>query len=363
MSRRAVILSGSLGLGHDVISQVLTSSLEGLGWQSRTLDCMSLLGPLNAKVAIRVFRRLSSTPGVYDSLHFAHLRPGGREVRAIDRAAAKRLVPALRKEIEAEPPDLVISAFATGASAAAKIAGDSPGRRTIVLCTDVCLHRLWVWEETDLFLVTSGAAAASVRRYVPRAKIAIVPPPVRDAFYRAPPQAEARKIFEVPQDAPCVFVMGGGWGLGPLADTSRALAVDGVHVLAVAGHNKKLAKRLNGLAREMPTLHAFGFTDRVPELMAASDLVLSTPGATTCSEARVLGRPLVLLDVIPGHGRENLQHELEVGDAEVCDARPASVTASVLAALDRVERPMPTVVRPHGEWDEAFASALASLGF
>jgi processive 1,2-diacylglycerol beta-glucosyltransferase len=361
MTRRAVVLSGSLGLGHDVISQVLTSSLEGLGWQSRTLDCMGMLGPLNAKLGDRVFRRLTSMPGVYDSLHFAHLRPGSRLARAIDRSATKRLVPALRAELEAEPADLVISAFATGASAAAKLVGDSPAHRTIVLCTDVCVYRFWVWEQIDLFLVTSEAAAASVRRYVPRAEIAIVPSPVRDSFYRAPAQPEARRALGVPEEAPCVLVMGGGWGLGPLADTARALVEEGVHVLAVAGQNHKLSERLRSLGAEAPALHAFGFTDRVPELMAAADLVLSTPGATTCSEARVVGRPLVLLDVVPGHGRENLQHELELGDAEACDASPASVTASVTAALERVERPLRTGARPAGEWERAFARALASL--
>ena len=66
----------------------------------------------------------------------------------------------------------------------------------------------------------------------------------------------------------------------------------------------------------------FGFTDRVPELMAAADLVVALPGATTCSEARVVGRQLLLLDVMPGHGRDNLLHELELGGAHVCLPTP-----------------------------------------
>lgn len=45
MAERAVILSGSLGLGHDVVSEVLSASLARLGWESRTLDCMGMLGP------------------------------------------------------------------------------------------------------------------------------------------------------------------------------------------------------------------------------------------------------------------------------------------------------------------------------
>jgi UDP-N-acetylglucosamine:LPS N-acetylglucosamine transferase len=351
-----------LGLGHAVIADVLTDSLVRAGWEVRTLDCMSLLGPVAGKVGERVFRRLTDLPGLYDGLHFAHFRPGSRLATRIDRSATKRLVPALRRELERSPADLVISVFATGASAVAKLDPDAAPRHRVVLCTDVSVYRFWVWDPLDLYLVTSPAAAASVRRYVPRAHVAVVPPPVRPDFYLAPSQEDARRPLGIPPEAPCVLSMGGGWGLGPLEETARALAAAGVHVLAVAGHNRSLERRLRTLADAVPNLRVYGFTDRVPQLMAAADLVLTTPGATTCSEARVMGRNLVLFDVVPGHGRDNLQHELELGGADVCDPEPSRLTECVLAALDRVERPLPTVIRPRGEWDRAFTAALASIG-
>ena len=103
---------------------------------------------------------------------------------------------------------------------------------------------------------------------------------------------------------------------------------------------------------------ARGFS--IVELMVACDVVVTLPGATTCGEARAVGRRLVLLDAMPGHGRENLQHELELGGADACNPRPSDLTASVLAALDRAASPLPG--RPAGEWDRAFAAALASIG-
>jgi hypothetical protein len=63
---------------------------------------------------------------------------------------------------------------------------------------------------------------------------------------------------------------------------------------------------------------------------------------------------------MPGHGRENLQHELELGGADACNPRPSDLTASVLATLDRAQDPLPA--HPAGEWDRAFAAALASIG-
>ena len=166
-------------------------------------------------LANRLFNRLVAIPGLYDGLHFAHLRTGkpagGPDGPRVQRQAGAR--PAGRTG--RQPADLVLSVFATGASAAARLKAEMPGLRTVVLCTDVAVHRIWAAEGTDLFLVTSAAAAASVRRYLPRAPVAVVPPPVRPEFYAAPPQEQARKALGIPPEGFCVLVIDSGWGFGP----------------------------------------------------------------------------------------------------------------------------------------------------
>ena len=205
-------------------------------------------------------------------------------------------------------------------------------------------------------MVTSPAAAAAVRRYAPRLPVAILPSPVRAAFYQVPGQAQARTVLGLAPDARCVLLMGGGWGLGPLVETAWAMADRGVTVLAVAGHNERLGRSLAEAARCQPGLIPFGFTEHIPLLMAAADMVLTTPGATTCSEARVVGRPLMLLDVMPGHGRDNIQHQLELGRADVCDPDPARLVACVLAALERSGPPDRETPEP-----ECFADTLIQV--
>lgn len=360
MPKRAVILSGSLGSGHDTVSEVLTSSLASLGWESRTLDCMGLLGPSAGRAGDWVFRRLMARPGVFDGLHFAHLRTGSRLAAAMNGAATPRLVAALRQDLRRTPADLLISVFAAGVPAAAELAASRPQLRTAVLCPDALPHALWVRDGIGLFLVTSAVAAAGVRRYVPGARTALVPPPVRRAFYRATPQSTARAPLGIPPGARCVLLMGGGWGLGPVEGAARALAAAGVQVLAVAGRNRRLEARLRALAAASPRVHAYGFTPDIAGLMRASDLIVTLPGALTCGEARAAGRGLMLVDAMPGHGRENVQHELGLGGAEVCSPRPADITRSVLAALDPPRPARPG--RPAADWDEAFAAAMASIG-
>ena len=361
MSQDAVLLTGSLGLGHEMMTRSCVELLQRSGWRTRSLDSMSLLGRRSGAAGERLFGRLVAVPGVYDALHFAHLRTGSRLADVMDRVASARLGPALQADLDRQPADLVLSVFATGASAAAKLKARAPARRTVVLCTDVAVHRLWVEPGTDLFIVTSAAAAASVRRYLPRAVVSVVPSPVRSAFYAAPAQDAARAALGVPPDTPCVLVIDSGWGFGRLVESVSLLAGAGVQVLAVAGRQQAVERQLRELARTTPRVRALGFTNRVPELMAAADVVVALPGATTCSEARVVGRRLLLLDVMPGHGRDNLQHELELGDADVCGPAPAGVAASALALLDDVPRPAPrggSVPR----WEPAFLAALQGIG-
>src|SRR4029077_12545665 len=207
---------------------------------------MSLLGPWSGGAGEQMFNRLVAIPGLYDGLHFAHLRTGSRLADRMDRASRAGLVPALRAELKRQPADLVLSVFATGASAAGALKAEMPGLRTVVLCTDVAVHRIWAAEGTDLFLVTSAAAAAAVRRYLPRAPVAVVPPPVRPEFYAAPPREQARKALGIPPGGFCVLVIDSGWGFGPLVESVSALAGAGVHMLAVAGRDPGVQARRPG---------------------------------------------------------------------------------------------------------------------
>jgi processive 1,2-diacylglycerol beta-glucosyltransferase len=359
--RSAVLLSGSIGMGHDALASACATSLEPQGWTTSTLDAIRMMGSQNGSVGEAVFRTMLAIPGLYDAFHYSSLRTGGRLARLADAGARSQLVPRLRKYLDEHPADLLISVFATGAAAASDLADRYPAMRHIVFCTDVTPHRMWVHRNVDLYLVTAEIAELAVLRFQPDAKVQVVPAPVRPAFYHPLGQIQARASFGVPPGERCVLLMSGAWGLGPVAAAAEALAEAGVHVLAVAGRNRRLARKLAAAAARQPRVHAFGFTDRIPDLMSAADLVITSSG-DTCAEARTIGRPLLLLDVVPGHGRDNLQHELELGDAMVTSAGDADVTRCALAALDRAKPAPAAPVRSSDAWESAFSAAISSCG-
>jgi processive 1,2-diacylglycerol beta-glucosyltransferase len=359
--RSAVLLSGSIGMGHDALAAACASSLQAQGWATATLDAMQMMGKRSGPAGEAVFRGMLGVPGLYDAFHFAALRTGSRLALMADAGARRQLVPQLRDYLDRNPADLIISVFATGAAAASALAGRYPAMRHLVFCTDVTPHRLWVHPNVDLYLVTAEIAELAVLRFRPEARVQVVPPPVRPAFYRAQSQAQARAALRIPPGERCVLLMSGAWGLGPVAAAAQALGDAGVNVLAVAGSNARLARKLADVAAHQPRVRAFGFTDRVPDLMSAADLVITSSG-DTCAEARTVGRPLLLLDVVQGHGRDNLQHELELGDAMVTSAAAADVTRCTLAALDRAKPAPAGPVRTRASWETAFGAALATAG-
>src|SRR5262249_744320 len=192
----------------------------------------------------------------------------------------RQLVPRLRDYLDAHPADLAISVFATASSAVSELADRYPAMSHIVLCSDVTPHRIWVQANVDLYLVTSSAAEAAVRRYPPGARIQGLPTVVGPGFYAPPSRVKARADLGLPADDRTVLLMSGSWGLGPLAEAATALADAGVQVLAVAGRNARLEGRLRALGTGRPRLHVFRYTDQIPLLMAAADLGITSSGDT-----------------------------------------------------------------------------------
>src|SRR5690349_24480980 len=266
------------------------SSLTERGWATETVDAMALLGQRGSSAGEAVFRAMLATPGLYDAFHFAALRPGSRLALRADAAARRQVVPRLREYLDTHPAQLVISVFSTGASAMSSLVPRYPGLRHVVLCSDAVPHRLWVHPNVDMYLVTSAAAEPYVRMFEPGARVMVVPAVVRTPFYHPPSQAEARVSLGIPDGERCVLLMSGAGGLGPVAEVAEALGDAGVHVLAVAGRNERLAAKLGAAASRQPLVHPFGFTDRIPEMMAAADLVVTSSGTPARRRGRSGGR-------------------------------------------------------------------------
>jgi processive 1,2-diacylglycerol beta-glucosyltransferase len=115
---------------------------------------------------------------------------------------------------------------------------------------------------------------------------------------------------------PTLLVLGGGFGMGPLAQILAQLSKleTLAQVAVVCGRNEELRRALAVQAHKHPT-HIFGFVTNMQELMAVADLVITKPGGLTSSEALAMGKPLFVLNPIPGQEAANSDFLLEHGAA------------------------------------------------
>ena len=84
--------------------------------------------------------------------------------------------------------------------------------------------------------------------------------------------------------------------------------------VVVTGRNQELRRELAAQDRKHPT-QVLGFATNMHELMAVADLLITKPGGLTSSEALAMGKPLFILNPIPGQEAANSDFLLEHGAA------------------------------------------------
>jgi processive 1,2-diacylglycerol beta-glucosyltransferase len=130
-----------------------------------------------------------------------------------------------------------------------------------------------------------------------------------------------------------VLVSGGGWGVGDVRGAvPAALAVPDAIVVCACGHNERLRARLEATYDRESRVRVLGFTDEMPDLITAADVLVDSTVGVTCLEALTRGRPIVVYGPPPGHSRDNarMMQALELGQAA---RSPDELSAALSAAL------------------------------
>ncbi|MFN2607002.1 MAG: glycosyltransferase [Acidimicrobiales bacterium] len=329
MGGRVLVVSASMGEGHDGAARELVRRLQSRGYEATMKDFLDAaplrIGALTKtsyEVQLRrapwsyelTYRIWSILPFLCGPLAaFVTFLTGRRHLRWI-------------REYQ---PDVVVTTYPLASLVLGRLR--RRGRitvPTVTFVTDFAVHPLWVHKGVDLNLcVHPNPAAIAARRTGRPARS--TGPMVAEPYRRpAPDREQARAELGLGADDRAVLVVAGSWGVGEIDRTFDALVASGRYTpIAVCGHNEELRASL--AAR--PGGIAMGWTDRMPDLMAAADAIVQNAGGLTCMEAFAVGLPVVTYLPIPGHGRENGSEMARAGVAAY-----AHGPAELLPALDRV---------------------------
>jgi UDP-N-acetylglucosamine:LPS N-acetylglucosamine transferase len=180
-----------------------------------------------------------------------------------------------------------------------------PGVPLLVVLTDLADFppRFWIEPGIDRLVVGSDEAREQALALgIAAERVSRVSGMIlRPSFYRAGgPEARTamRAELALAEDDFAVMLLFGGKGSPEMPRLADALlaADPTVRVVAVCGDNPDLLARMGAVeARAQGRLTSLGFTDRVAELLAASDLLVTKPGPGSLAEAFHAGVPVVVM--------------------------------------------------------------------
>jgi processive 1,2-diacylglycerol beta-glucosyltransferase len=183
--------------------------------------------------------------------------------------------------------------------------------------TDFEAHALWMEPCVGLYCVAADETRARlVARHVPPERVVVTGIPVAAKFAAKVDAAAVRRRMGLRDDLPVILVLGGGFGMGPVAEIVRELnhVSASLQVVVVCGRNEELRRELAVVERRHP-LHVLGFVNNMQELMSVAEIIVTKPGGLTSSEALAMGKPLFILNPIPGQEAANSDFLLEQGAA------------------------------------------------
>ena len=304
--RSVAILTADVGEGHLAAARVLAEEVRTSepGVEVVLVDALEALGPVLRLMLLDAYRfQLRRIPRVFHALFwlFLHIRP----LRALGRASLVALGGhRLSTRLEALAPDVVVSTYPAATSVLGSLR--RRGRVTvpaIATVTDFAGVQFWSHRGIDLHLVMHSSLVPLVEREAGAGSACTVAPLAARTFREAAARPDAaRRSLGLSASGRVVVVSGGGWGVGDLEGAvAEAAALPATTVIAVTGRNRALESRLRTAYRGDERVRVLGFTDSMPQLLAAADVLVHTTGGVTCLEALTARCPLVAYGAPAGH--------------------------------------------------------------
>ncbi len=188
-----------------------------------------------------------------------------------------------------------------------------------MVTTDFETHHLWITEPCEhYFTATEEGSLYLQRQGIAAAKTSVVGIPIHPVFCEPKSRAACLARHGLAGDRPILLQLAGGRGVGRIEEIHRAIleTFEPVELVTVTAYNVEARRRLNQiLVPARHRVHVLGYTDKMDELLAVADLVVSKPGGLSASEVLARGVPLLIVDPVPGQECRNSDYLLECGAA------------------------------------------------
>ena len=323
--RTILFLIADTGAGHRSAANAIRNAITILAQQEQEnraitstnyrveiVDAFEEYGRFPLREAMKLYGpAIRYNPRLYGQVY--HLSNQAQSVSAVQSMATPLIHKGLLRLISTVQPDVIISIHPLLNHVTLRVLQDLPFHIPfITVVTDlVSLHYAWFAPGADAYIVpTERAREIYLERGLNPELVHMLGMPI-DPKFTLPTESkqELQRKLGLTPGKPIVLLVGGGDGAGGLRSSVQAISQARlpVQLLIVTGRNTRLYAHLQRIRSSLRVpAKIFGFVHNMPEMMRASDVIITKAGPGTICEALACGLPIVLSAYVPGQEEGNV---------------------------------------------------------
>ena len=344
MSKKVLIMSASTGGGHNRAARAIKEELESRTIDNMSIECeivdsLKLVNNTMDKVISRGYEKSALyTPKAYGSVYrFSETTIASKnefKTNPLTSLMARKFKHLLNEST----PDLIIGTHPFPMIALSTLKknnnihslsrSESFYKSTkvdippmISVLTDYTTHSTWIQNEIDYYIVGHEyVKELLIYEGVDSEKVKAFGIPVEKSFLSHRDRETVLTELGLSPEKLTVLLMGGSFGAGNIKETLEDLiAIDrDFQILVITGRNEHLKDKLSKMLDS--TIHnknicLLGYTNKMNDILASIDVLISKPGGLTTTEALLNDVPMIVPYFIPGQEEENLDFLTNCGAA------------------------------------------------
>lgn len=315
LKKKILYLYSDTGGGHRAAAKSLMAAVKQLRNNEIEQEAIDVFA--RGSSFLNVFARayapvIRYAPWLWRMLWFS--LNDNKRLALLEKISTPFILDNIAKIFDEKKPDILVSVHPLvnhlSIKAAKKIGHHVP--YVTVGMDPVDLHRSWISPDTDVMVVaTEEARQICLREGLPENKIKVLGIPIDPRFSEVHDKKGAKLKLGLKEDAFTVLVMGGGEGAGNIYDIVNELNKSklDMQLIVICGRNEALKNKLTGMNLRFPA-SIFGFTNEVPSIMDASDIIITKGGPGAIFEALAKDLPMIITSWLPGQEEGNIRYVL-----------------------------------------------------
>jgi len=318
--KKVLIFYAAYGGGHlsaaKSIKQYIDENYTDV--EAEMIDCVKYVNKALDKVTTTAYKEMAKkAPWAWEKVYY---KSQNGVLSKVSTTSNKIMAVKMAKLFREKKPDIVISTHPFGSQMTSYLKKKNKTNcKLATVMTDFAPHDQWLIgsEYVDYLLVSNDEMKDIIIKNndIDKDKIFVTGIPISKRFLEKHNKDEIYNAFGLSANKKTILFFGGGeYGIGKnkTVDILEILAKTNydIQVVAIAGKNEKLREAFEKIVKDnnkQENIKVLPFTDKVPELMSISDLVVTKPGGLTTSESLASSLPIIVINPIPGQEEENAE--------------------------------------------------------